>query len=407
MLSPTQILDAMQYDLPAGNTGINETGQPRYVMTYQFAGTSEPGDFDTVTGTTYTGWSTWSDAEKAAFRAALDHIETFLNIDFQEVSGQGDPDMNVGRVDIPGSTIGVGGFSYSYNPGNGDVLSYDTMVVFDRTYTLTDAMDLYLHEVGHALGLRHPFDGPSPLPDAYDSDKYTVMSYTTNPDTGLTSEAMQLFDILALQERWGSAAYNTGDNVYTGPRNGPLDCIWDTGGTDRLDASARGTAVLLDLREGYFSRFGTDDDVVIAFGVRIENATGSAFADRLIGNAGLNALDGGSGNDVLDGKGGRDGLVGGAGRDRLVGGKGNDALTGNAARDTFVFDAGGGRDSIEDFQDGVDRILLRGFGLVDTAAALSLAVQVGADVVFTFGDGSVLTLRDSLLPEVNDEVLLG
>lgn len=404
MLSKPQILDAMQFDLPTGIPVIHTSAEPRYVMTYQFAGTSEPGDFNQVTSTNYTGWSDWQEAEKAAFRAALAHIETFLNIDFQEVTGQADPDMNVGRVDIPGSTIGVGGFSYSYFPTS--ISRYDTMVVFDRTYTLTDAMDLYLHEVGHALGLKHPFSGSPTLPTEYDNDKYTVMSYTTNPDTGQTSKAMQLFDLLALQQRWGAADYNTGDNTYTGPRNGPLDCIWDTGGLDLLDASGRTNAVELDLREGAFSRFGTDDDVVIAFDVGIENAAGSGFDDRITGNGLSNLLDGNAGNDVIAGSGGRDMLLGDGGRDRLTGGKGNDTLTGGGKRDTFVFDTGSGRDTITDFQDGVDRILLRGYGFADAAEALGFATETPSGVRFAFTDGTVLNVLGMTLPEIQDEIFV-
>ncbi|MGB2831422.1 MAG: calcium-binding protein [Methylotenera sp.] len=45
----------------------------------------------------------------------------------------------------------------------------------------------------------------------------------------------------------------------------------------------------------------------------IENLTGSAYNDTLIGNSGANTLNGGDGNDVLEGMGGADVLVGGAG----------------------------------------------------------------------------------------------
>lgn len=404
MLSQTQILEAMQFTLPPGIPAVHTSGAPRYVMTYQFAGTEEPADFNEVTGTDYTGWSLWQEAEKAAFRAALAHIETFLNIDFREVTGQADPDMNVGRVDIPGSTIGTGGFSYSYFPTS--IARYDTMVVFDKTYDLTDAMDLYLHEVGHALGLKHPFEGGATLPAEYDSNKYTVMSYTTNPETGQASKAMQLFDILALQQRWGAADHNSGNTTYTGPRNGPLDCIWDTGGVDLLDASARGNAVALDLREGFFSRFGGADDMVIAFGVQIERAAGSAFDDRITGNALANLLDGNGGHDVIFGGAGRDRLQGEGGRDRLAGGRGNDSLAGGAQRDTFVFEAGSGRDVIEDFQTGVDRILLRGYGFADAAEALAFAGDTASGLRFAFADGAVLTVLGVLRADIEDQILV-
>jgi len=47
----------------------------------------------------------------------------------------------------------------------------------------------------------------------------------------------------------------------------------------------------------------------------IENLTGSAFNDKLIGDGGINVLTGGAGNDRIDGRGGADTMIGGAGTD--------------------------------------------------------------------------------------------
>lgn len=62
--------------------------------------------------------------------------------------------------------------------------------------------------------------------------------------------------------------------------------------------------------------------------INVENITGSALNDTLLGNNVTNVLTGGDGADVLNGRGGNDTLIGGLGRDRLVGGPG---------KDTFVF----------------------------------------------------------------------
>src|SRR5262249_50395083 len=35
-----------------------------------------------------------------------------------------------------------------------------------------------IHEIGHALGLKHPFEDSPILPPAYDNYSYTIMSYT-------------------------------------------------------------------------------------------------------------------------------------------------------------------------------------------------------------------------------------
>ena len=84
-------------------------------------------------------------------------------------------------------------------------------------------------------------------------------------------------------------------------------------------------------------------------------------------------LAGGKGNDTLHGGGGNDYLQGGQGRDLLIGGTGADGLEGGAGGDIFRFgkingpfsamDTGLGeaRDTIVDFQQGLDRIDVRGY----------------------------------------------
>jgi Ca2+-binding RTX toxin-like protein len=60
----------------------------------------------------------------------------------------------------------------------------------------------------------------------------------------------------------------------------------------------------------------------------IENLTGSAFHDSLLGNDGANLLDGGAGGDALFGRGGDDVMIGGEGNDFLRGSDGADVLDG-------------------------------------------------------------------------------
>jgi serralysin len=405
MLDQQTILEALHWPWPGVTQPLNQTGDTRLTITFRFAGSAEPGDWDASFGTQFTNWGPLSDTEKATYLAALAHIETFLNVDFVEAPSAADPDLNVGKVTIGGGFAGFGLHSYFFN-GSGTITSYDGATVFDQSYDISNDPYLVLHEIGHALSLKHTFETPDPLPSAYDSTKYSLMSYDPDPATGLYGNSMGLFDILALQDRWGAAAYNTGDTVYSGPRGVNVDAIWDTGGRDRLDASAQGNAVILDLREGYFSRFGTVDDVVIAFGAAIEDATGSGLDDRITGNKLANLLDGNAGNDNITGNSGRDTLTGDEGRDRLAGGRGNDVMTGGAQRDTFVFEAGGGRDTIQDFENGTDRILLRGYGFADAAEALGFATETDSGVRFDFADGAVLNVLGAVLSGIGNEIFV-
>lgn len=92
--------------------------------------------------------------------------------------------------------------------------------------------------------------------------------------------------------------------------------------------------------------------------------------DVINGQGGDDTIDGNSGNDLLRGGDGNDRLFGGRGDDTLVGGKGDDLLNGGTGTNTLQGGAGadrfvlsrGSADTILDFQDGVDRLVL-GSGL--------------------------------------------
>lgn len=420
MATRTEIIDGMQFTFLNGKSALNTSSAAPRTITYQYAGTSAPTDLPT--SASYDGWTDFSAAEAATFRAALDHVETLLNVEFVEISGSADPDMNVGKVTIPGSTAGVGGFSAS---SSGDTITrYDSYVVYDNTIDLTTSVDLVLHEVGHAMGLKHPFSSPT-VPSGFDSNKYSIMSYTSNPDNGMDSDAMMLFDILAMQDLWGANLDTaSGDSTYTGKRTDTIDAIWDGGGIDTFDASAIASGVRLDLRQARFSSFDSTDDVVIAYDTVIENATGGAGADVLIGNSAANLLLGGGGRDKIKGNKGRDDIEGGDARDKISGGigfdkisggngndriagdQGNDRLSGNAGRDTFVFAEGGGKDRVLDFTDNKDQLKFYHDEVASVSDVLDLGVNKGANAVFTFNDGLVVVVNDITVAALSDDILV-
>jgi 2',3'-cyclic-nucleotide 2'-phosphodiesterase (5'-nucleotidase family) len=85
---------------------------------------------------------------------------------------------------------------------------------------------------------------------------------------------------------------------------------------------------------------------------------GTENDDILIGLRGEDVLIGLAGNDEVDGGGGDDRLRGKDGQDRLAGGLGDNGLLGGRGRDLFVLEEGRGRNVIQDFQDGRDRLEL-------------------------------------------------
>ena len=93
-------------------------------------------------------------------------------------------------------------------------------------------------------------------------------------------------------------------------------------------------------------------------------ADGTESDDVLDALGGDDTVNGLGGNDTIFGRGGRDTLNGGAGDDILDGGADLNFLTGGLGADIFALsDRGTQTQIIEDFEQGIDRIDLTGFGV--------------------------------------------
>ncbi len=123
-------------------------------------------------------------------------------------------------------------------------------------------------------------------------------------------------------------------------------------------------------------RLGANVENLTLLGKASHTGIGNRLDNSITGNKGDNALYGLDGVDTLDG------------------GKGNDLLTGGGDTDMFVFKPGCGRDTITDFEDGVDCIDLIAFGINGISSIDDLAIsQPGDDAVIRIGDRDVLILR--------------
>jgi Ca2+-binding RTX toxin-like protein len=141
-----------------------------------------------------------------------------------------------------------------------------------------------------------------------------------------------------------------GGRDYVNPGRGN-DHVEGGGGRDRLLLVSSPAPVIVDLRAGSVTGYGTKTLV------DIENVVGSRFSDRLYGDEANNTLDGFGQADLLVGRGGGDTLFGGGccrgGADRLYGGPGSDRLNGGTGRDLLV---GGPDDDLLAGNRGHDRM---------------------------------------------------
>ncbi len=319
----------------------------------------------------------WIEEEMAGVRAAMDAWAAVANVKFVEEKDAAKSSLWLWLELTMGDAYGA------MNPPDQNYNS-QVYVKFNPDRNLSPwgnasvqpggfSFAVFLHELGHALGLDHPhMDDEStdptkvPFPGVtapYDSlgdnnlnqHINTVMSYNAGLDgvwpvhlgggAGWTKSPMAL-DIAAIQRMHGANMETaTGDDTYVLPATNDdgtgWSCIWDAGGTDTIAAGDTDLTTTIDLREaplvgadagGYLSF--TDEiwgGMTIANAVTIENAIGGRGDDVITGNGAANVISGLGGDDLI---------TGGAGNDRISGGNGSDSASGDEGSDTISGDGG-------------------------------------------------------------------
>jgi hypothetical protein len=349
--------------------------------------------------------------QQQRIRDALAIYSEFANITFREVS---EATGGIMRFMFTGMDDGILGWAYFPNAQrpsqstHGDVW-FSTSALLDSDFEDgTEGWLTVIHEIGHALGLGHPFTAPGDsgpqLPSATNNHLYSQMSYTrtwqvpgirnglASDGNGYGIDTPMLYDLMEIQRLYGATASQNGNNTTFRWPNSPFrETIRDTDGLDTIDASNFATDQLIDLRPGRFSNIGENShSVMIMHDTRIENAIGGRGSDRIIGNELNNWLVGNGGNDILEGRGGTNLLMAGAGNDTYVWRLGD-------AWSTIDEDRGTGRDEIQVY--GNHSVLNAPFGTINDLTEDFLFRRIGRDlrIDFTIDRGEAvggLTIKD-------------
>ena len=351
--------------------------------------------------------------EKAVVVSVLAQASAFANLKFTDTTSSDAANALI-RV---GKTNTNGADSWAYYPGNGkggDVwidkgagssghVSHVAGDLQPGDYTYT----LFMHELGHALGLKHSFENNSfgVVPSGTDSLEYTVMSYdaydganSTWATDGNNPQTFMMYDIAALQYMYGANyATNSGNTTYNwNPASAVIFMtVWDGGGNDTYNFSSYTSDLSVDLNPGGWTILDTSsshaqlanlaahttDPVIWAAG-NIANALVFDFNDDASGAGLIENATGGSGDDTIIGNAAANVLIGGGGNDTLNGGAGVDTLTGDGGADHFNFVQGqAAGDLVTDFSKGGGDVLsFSGF-------AAGATLTHGAGDAWTISDG--------------------
>lgn len=291
-LSGLNYIDALLDKGPDWNYFTPAAGAPANTLYYTFSVASGNEDAQStqsiLTGTP----QAFSADQQAQTRAAFAYLSQITGIQFVETAVGTNAQIHLANVDLTGSTTtGLCSWHSSYSYSGTQLVSYDAdaYVYLDNNEWKAQNADLapggygyetLLHELGHALGLKHPFettsDNSATLPAAQDSTVNTLMSYNY---VGGAYSHYQQDDLAALYWLYGhdglggalginstnggryllgtsgndTLTGSTADDIFQG--NGGNDMIYGGGGND--------TAVFSSVRSNYNINVLADGDLQV------------------------------------------------------------------------------------------------------------------------------------------------
>ena len=299
-LSGLNYIDALLDTGPDWNFLTTSAGTPITTLTYTFSVSAGNEDAASAQANFTGSAQAFSASQQAAARTALAYITKLTGIQFAETSDGNAAQIHLADVNLTASNVtGLCSWHSSYGYSSTQLTSYDAdaFVYLDnvewnfQNANLTPGGEGYqtlLHELGHALGLKHPFDDSITLPASEDNTANTLMSYT---EVGGPYSSYRPDDIAALMWLYGDDGLrgNLGINSMAGAHflvgTSGADVITGTSANDKLEGDGGN-----DMIDG-----GAGIDTAVFRGV-LGNYTFSALSG---GNLQVTSKDGSDGVDTL------------------------------------------------------------------------------------------------------------
>ncbi len=190
----------------------------------------------------------FNSAQRAAVQATLSLVTHITGITFALTSDASLADLHFAAGDLFNpAEVGLCSWRNSYSFNGQQVSSYsaDAWIYLDNANHSAvnvapaagnEGFETLLHEIGHALGLKHPFEDGVTLPAPQDNTTNTLMSYA---DLGGPYSNVAPYDIAALRFLYGddglggARGHSSGGNYLTG--TGQSDALVGSTGNDLLE----------------------------------------------------------------------------------------------------------------------------------------------------------------------------
>ncbi len=267
----------------------------------------------------------------------LTYLSSIIDLDFTYVAS-GPSDIRLGY-----EYMGMNLAGYAYFPPDGRLYLFDGYAGRDLEGAGSFSFMAFIHEFGHLLGLKHPFDDSPVLPDGLDTTYATAMSYNDFQLGNDFAQSYMPLDISALLNIYGAAAgVSHGDFAYRFSETASLTddghsaivnvyapfYLYDANHAVVLDFSALANASetltvdLKDLAVTYapqdgvaYSQYDYSNqswsggsstsptthvfNTLISSDTHVADIIGTPFADVIVAGTSSCAIDGGGGDDTV------------------------------------------------------------------------------------------------------------